>query len=273
MRRCAHHGPGLEVTLPGTRSAISRVPARSCPARLQTGEPRKGWCPRGDSNSHDLSATAPSRQRVYQFHHLGARSSVGGAWRVSDSSGPIAGRRSRRTCRCGRRRCCGRGGRSGSLTRGGRGAGRRRSRRRGVPAQRRLQVARLCRRGRRGRRGLHGSGLSLGFGRRERRGPTSPRRQERDPEGDCQERSPQPGGRSMQESRRLAAAQELETGAAASESRRQPAALSRLQQHDDHQAEADEQEEQHQKRDHRRFGRNGQSLSSSAGETRDAMPR
>ena len=29
------------------------------------------WCPGRDLNPHDLSITAPSRQGVYQFHHLG----------------------------------------------------------------------------------------------------------------------------------------------------------------------------------------------------------
>ena len=29
------------------------------------------WCPRGDSNPYGLSATATSRRRVYQFRHLG----------------------------------------------------------------------------------------------------------------------------------------------------------------------------------------------------------
>ncbi len=30
-------------------------------------------CPGLDSNQHDLSVTAPSRQRVYQFHHQGCQ--------------------------------------------------------------------------------------------------------------------------------------------------------------------------------------------------------
>ena len=29
------------------------------------------WCRGGDLNSYELSPTAPSRQRVYRFHHLG----------------------------------------------------------------------------------------------------------------------------------------------------------------------------------------------------------
>lgn len=31
------------------------------------------WCRRRDSNSHDQLATTPSRWRVYQFHHFGAK--------------------------------------------------------------------------------------------------------------------------------------------------------------------------------------------------------
>ena len=30
----------------------------------------QGWCWRGDSNPHERKPTAPSRQRVYQFHHF-----------------------------------------------------------------------------------------------------------------------------------------------------------------------------------------------------------
>jgi hypothetical protein len=30
------------------------------------------WCRGGDSNSYGFNPTAPSRQRVYQFHHLGS---------------------------------------------------------------------------------------------------------------------------------------------------------------------------------------------------------
>ena len=34
---------------------------------------RPGWCRGRDLNPHRLTPTAPSRPRVYQFHHLGLR--------------------------------------------------------------------------------------------------------------------------------------------------------------------------------------------------------
>ena len=47
----------------GAQSTISD-PATCC---------RGVWCRGGDLNSYGLSPTAPSRQRVYRFHHLGPR--------------------------------------------------------------------------------------------------------------------------------------------------------------------------------------------------------
>lgn len=32
---------------------------------------RSGWCRGRDSNPYELALTAPSKQRVYHFHHLG----------------------------------------------------------------------------------------------------------------------------------------------------------------------------------------------------------
>ncbi len=42
-------------------------PARGCTRE----SPGIGWCRRRELNPHELSLTAPSRQRVYQFHHFG----------------------------------------------------------------------------------------------------------------------------------------------------------------------------------------------------------
>ncbi len=34
------------------------------------------WYRRRDLNSHNLTVTAPSRQRVYQFHHVGLKKKI-----------------------------------------------------------------------------------------------------------------------------------------------------------------------------------------------------
>ena len=48
------------------------LPKRS-PGLRVVRKPGEGtaWCPGLESNQHDLSVTAPSRQRVYQFRHPG----------------------------------------------------------------------------------------------------------------------------------------------------------------------------------------------------------
>ena len=43
------------------------------------------WCRGGDLNSYALTGTAPSRQRVYRFHHLGTGLSL---WQGREDSNP-----------------------------------------------------------------------------------------------------------------------------------------------------------------------------------------
>ncbi len=41
--------------------------------RVNNRSKHKKWCRGGDSNSHELALTTPSRWRVYLFHHLGMK--------------------------------------------------------------------------------------------------------------------------------------------------------------------------------------------------------
>ncbi len=54
----------------GLQSAISRTEQGLA---VKIASPCFFWCRRGDSNPYTLSSTAPSRQRVYQFHHFGTK--------------------------------------------------------------------------------------------------------------------------------------------------------------------------------------------------------
>ena len=47
--------------------------ADPCLNHLATSPHAVVWCRGGDLNPYALSGTAPSRRRVYQFHHLGSR--------------------------------------------------------------------------------------------------------------------------------------------------------------------------------------------------------
>src|SRR5438477_3539914 len=57
----------MAVAQPSLASSLTGTPA--CGPRRS----RRNWCRGGDSNSYALASTAPSKQRVYLFHHLGRR--------------------------------------------------------------------------------------------------------------------------------------------------------------------------------------------------------
>ena len=81
--------PHLNVGDTGLEPVASPVSAgRSEPTELITlclGSENKlpyPWCARGESNPHAPKGTAPSRRRVYQFHHMRMATQTYNAYRA-----------------------------------------------------------------------------------------------------------------------------------------------------------------------------------------------
>src|SRR5699024_6185754 len=70
MRRMWRLLPGRSWPSPAQRSHRFVLATSTAPRWRGAGVVAQ-WCRRPDSNRHDREVTAPSRQRVYQFHHFG----------------------------------------------------------------------------------------------------------------------------------------------------------------------------------------------------------
>ncbi len=70
-RRRADSNRRIEVLQ--TSALVHLATSPQSPNVPSTGYLRPGWCRGRDLNPHRLTPTAPSRPRVYQFHHLGLR--------------------------------------------------------------------------------------------------------------------------------------------------------------------------------------------------------